>query len=544
MAKSKKENNKIINSIASMNKAVKAICNILRRDKAKGAKLYVPELTWLFFLRYLDIKDQLAEQQAAALNLEYISVLPSPYRWKDWAAPYNKSKSKEEIIEAQLSGWKRCELDNSSTGAFLDFVNNDLFPLLKQLKNNPAATDIQRVVSEIFITKEKTVVTSVTNLQDVIDKVHELSNADINDQHMFPISQAFEGLLPSLGEKKNDGGQFFTPREVIRLIVEVVSPKADSKVYDPCCGTGGFLIEAYKHILKQNLTPTQIAALKTETFWGREDADEAIPILLANMVLHDIDLPRIWHGNTLTGAITYGDLFKGAPNQFDFILTNPPFGSKEGKAAQAQFAYKTSKAQILFLQHIITSLADGGICGMVIDEGVLFHTKTAAYKQTKRKLLNECNLFCIISLPGGVFVNAGAGVKTDLFFFRKGESTEKVWYYDMTLGEDFKPRKVNKGNPLEYKHFDDFLYRLRLPDDAAEKISERSWFATKQEIEEKQYDLKAVNNNAPDFSDKRTPQELYKIIEDAQKEINKHLAALNPRKLYEENDAITMAAEE
>ena len=525
MAKNK-ENNKSITSIAAMNKAVKGICNILRRDRAKGARLYVSELTWLFFLRYMDLKDQQGELAASALGISYDNLLPSPYRWSDWAAPYSRSKSKEVIIENKEQGWKRCELDNSSTGAYLSFVNDELFGVLKKLKDMPGASDLQKVVSEIFITKEKTVVASVTNLQDVIDKVHELSDSKISDQLRFPSAQAFEGLLPSLGEKKNDGGQFFTPREVIRLIVEVANPHLDSKVYDPCCGTGGFLIEAYKHLITQNPTPTQIASLKNNTFFGREDADEAIPVLLANMALHDIDLPRIWHGNTLTGAVTFGDLYKGAPSQYDFILTNPPFGSKEGKSAQAQFAYKTGKAQILFLQHIIDSLADGGVCGMVIDEGVLFHTKTAAYKQTKRKLMNECDLFCIVSLPGGVFVNAGAGVKTDLLFFRKGKKTEKVWYYDMTLNEEFKPRKVNKGNPMEFKHFDDFLYRLKLPDDSKDKISERSWWSNREDIEAKLYDLKAVNNNAPDFSDKRTPMELYKIIDDAQKEIMKGLGEL------------------
>ena len=526
MAKKTNDNNKVINSVASMNKAIKGICNILRRDKAKGAKLYVPEITWLFFLRYLDIKDNISAQRADALGQIYEPVLPSPYRWRDWAAPYDKSLTKEETVSKQLQGWKRYELDNAGTDTYLKFINGELFSFLKELKNTPGATDPQKIISEIFINKEKTVVVSVTNMQDVIDKVHELSNSEINDQHMFPISQAFEGLLPSLGEKKNDGGQFFTPREVIRLIVDVVQPELDKTFYDPCCGTGGFLIEAYNHLIKQNPTPTQIASLKNETFFGREDADEAIPILLANMALHDIDLPRIWHGNTLTGAVTFGDLFRGAPGQFDFILTNPPFGSKEGKAAQAQFAYKTGKAQILFIQHIISSLSDGGICGMVIDEGVLFHTKTAAYKQTKRKLLNECDLFCIVSLPGGVFVNAGAGVKTDLLFFKKGKPTNKVWYYDMTLGEDFKPRKVNKGNPLEYKHFDDFIYRLKLPLDHPEKVSERSWFQTRKEIEDKEFDLKAVNNNAPDFSDKRTAKQLYEIIEESQKEIVKKLADL------------------
>jgi type I restriction enzyme M protein len=244
------------------------------------------------------------------------------------------------------------------------------------------------------------------------------------------------------------------------------------------------------------------------------------------MILHDIDLPRIWHGNTLTGDVTYGDLFTGAPSQFDYILTNPPFGSKEGKTAQAQFSYKCGKAQILFLQHIIDALAEGGTCGMVIDEGVLFHTKTAAYKQTKRKLLDDCRLWCIMSLPQGVFVNAGAGVKTDLFFFTKGERTERVWYYDMTLTSDFKPRKVNKGNPLIYGDFQDFFERLALDPDDPRRVSERSWYRSIDEIRKRQYDLKATNENAPDTSDRRTPAELTAIIKEAQKQIEECLRAL------------------
>jgi type I restriction enzyme M protein len=327
-----------------------------------------------------------------------------------------------------------------------------------------------------------------------------------------------ESLLPSLGEKKkNDGGQFFTPREIIRVIIKTVNPKLGATVYDPCAGTCGFLIEAFKHLMAQQPTATQIQQLKTETLWAREDAAEAIPIALANMVLH---------GNTLTRAETYGELFTGATAQFDYIFTNPPFGSKEGKDAQQYFDYKSGKAQILFLQHIITSLADGGTCGMVIDEGVLFHTKTAAYKQTKRKLLDECDLWCIISLPQGVFVNAGAGVKTDLLFFTKGKQTERVWYYDMTLTPDFKPRKVNKSNPMLFDDFDDFFVRLALPPEDPGRISERSWYVTLEEIRAKGYDLKATNQNAPDLSDKRTPAELIKIIEEAQAEIAAGLAAL------------------
>ncbi len=527
MARGKNNNaTKIISSQASMDKAVKSICDILRRDKAKGARLYVPELTWMFFLRYLDLMEQEEEQQARALDTRFQNALESPYRWRDWAAPFDHRMSKEETLSRRLPGWKRRDLSDMALGSYLSFVNEELFAYLKALGNRPGATDKQKVISEILRNKEKTLLASETNLQNALDKVHELTAAEISDRHIFPISQAFEGLLPSLGEKKNDGGQFFTPREIIRVIVQAVKPEIGKTVYDPCCGTGGFLIEAYKYTKAQNPTGTQLQDLKTETLWGREDAGEAIPICLANMVLHEIDLPRIWHGNTLTGAVTYGDLFAGAPHQFDYILTNPPFGSKEGKDAQAAFAYKCGKAQILFLQHIIDALADGGTCGMVIDEGVMFHTKTAAYQQTKRKLLNECNLWCVISLPQGVFVNAGSGSKTDLLFFTKGQSTERVWYYDLTLAGDFQPRKVNKGNPLTFGDFEDFFRRLALDPDDPERVSERSWYVPIEEIKRKSYDLKATNENAPDTSDKRTPEELMAIIEAAQREIAEGLKGL------------------
>jgi type I restriction enzyme M protein len=517
---------KTINSQAAMDKAVKSICDILRRDKAKGARLYVPELTWMFFLRYLDILEIKEELQANALGTLFQNTLYSPYRWRDWAAPFDHSIPFQESITQEIQGWKRRDLSEKTIGSFLSFVNSELFPYLKNLGAQPGATYKQKVISEIFRNKDKTILSSETNLQNALDKVHALSETHISDQHIFPISQAFEGLLPSLGEKKNDGGQFFTPREVIRIIVNTVQPKIGKTVYDPCCGTGGFLIESFKFLIKQNPTPTQIKELKTETLWGREDAGEAMPICLANMILHEIDLPRIWHGNTLTGNETYGALFEGAPAQFDYILTNPPFGSKEGKDAQAQFAYKSGKAQILFLQHIIDTLAEGGTCGMVIDEGVMFHTKTNAYKQTKRKLLDECNLWCVISLPQGVFVNAGANSKTDLLFFTKGQTTEKVWYYDMTLTSDFKIRKVNKGNPLVYDDFKDFFERLTLDPQDPKRISERSWYQTIEEIKNSNYDLKAKNENAPDLSDKRTPAELIAIIEESQKKIEESLKKL------------------
>src|SRR5205085_12347397 len=294
---------------------------------------------------------------------------------------------------------------------------------------------------------------------------HEISEQNIDTTHVFPLSQVFEGLLLKMGEKGNDGGQFFTPREIIRAMVKVINPQIGETIFDPAAGTGGFLAQAFDYLKDKNPSAEQFGKLKHHTFYGREKDNIIYPIGLANMILHGIDEPHIWHGNTLTGQEVYGGLFEGAPPFFDVILMNPPFGGKESKAAQNLFDFQTGATQVLFLQYIIKNLRpDGGRCGMVIDEGVLFRTNETAFVQTKRKLLDDCDLWCVVSLPGGVFTAAGAGVKTNLLFFTKGKPTEKIWYYDLS------DIKVGKKTPFTLDKFADF-FRL-LPERAD---SERSW---------------------------------------------------------------------
>jgi type I restriction enzyme M protein len=374
------------------------------------------------------------------------------------------------------------------------------------------------VISEIVSSIERIRIDTERNLLDVLDKVDAIKDETIDPTHVFPLSQIYEGLLLKMGEKGNDGGQFFTPREVIRAMVRVVDPKLGETVYDPGCGTGGFLVQAFEYIrrnLADSATGEQIEALKRRTFFGREKENLIYPIGLANMVLHGIDEPRLWHGNTLTGNEAYGGLFQDAPSLFDVVLTNPPFGGKEGKEAQTRFPYKTGATQVLFLQHVIDSLKPGGRCGIVLDEGVLFRTNETAFVQTKRKLLDDCDLWCIVSLPGGAFVNAGAGVKTNLLFFSRGGPTKRVWFYDLS------DIKVGKKTPLTLAHFEDF-FRL-LPDRAD---SEKCWTVTREAIEANGFDLKAVNPNAKNDEDTRTPEELLDLIEAKGREIAEALAAL------------------
>ncbi len=296
---------------------------------------------------------------------------------------------------------------------------------------------------------ERTRVDSETNLRDILDRVHQISIGHIDDQHFFTLSQVYEDLLLKMGEKNSDGGQFFTPREVIRAMVRVVDPQPGETIYDPCCGTGGFLAQSYEWLEKhlRQAAATDIDRLKHDTFFGREKENLVFPIALANLVLHGIDQPNLWHGNTLTGAATYEALFEAAPAMFDVILTNPPFGAKEGKDAQKNYSFETGATQILFLQHILKELKPNGRCAVVVDEGSLFRTNEDAFVETKRKLLDECDLWCVISLPGGVFSTAGAGVKTNLLFFTKGHKTERIWYYDLASV------KMGKKAPMTLAHF-------------------------------------------------------------------------------------------
>ncbi len=454
--KSKKQPKKIA-STQSLSSFVKSICDIMRRSNCASALQYVPELTWILFLRILDEQEGRSYDEAEAVGAEFSAALQSPFRWQDWAAPYSDKPDHPQTPEGKPCGWKRQELFAEGDGKLFDFINNELLPHLHALDIDPethipnsAATPKQRVIGRIMTAVERVRVDSETNLRDILDNVQEIKTEHVDDTHFFTLSQVYEDLLLKMGEKNSDGGQFFTPREVIRAMVHTVDPKPGQTIYDPCCGTGGFLAVAYEHIVRKlgsRPASTDIDALKHETFFGREKENLVFPIALANLVLHGIDQPNLWHGNTLTGMSTYGALFDKAPATFDFILTNPPFGGKEGKAAQKNFSFETSSTQVLFLQKILAEMADGSSCAIVLDEGLLFRTNESAFVETKRKLVDECDLWAVVSLPGGVFSTAGAGVKTNLLFFAKGKATKKTWYYDLS------GVKVGKKTPLKLQHF-------------------------------------------------------------------------------------------
>lgn len=580
----KNGNNKSLATQQSVNQTVKSICDILRRSNCKGAMQYVPELTWILFLRILDEREQKEAAEAQMFGRSFTPSLAEPYRWHDWAA--TPEDSLVSVRDGKPQGWKRREITEGKQNAFIAWVNSDLLPYLHKLEKQPNATPRQKVISEVMSGVKQVRVDTDKNFLDVLDKVQLISEQNIDTTHLFPLSQVFEGLLLKMGEKGGDGGQFFTPREIIRAMVRVVDPQIGETVYDAACGTGGFLAQAYEYMLGEDKlkikSPNDFDTLKYQTFFGREQDDITYTIALANLVLHEIDRPHIWHGNALTGDATYDGLYTNAPDKFDVVLMNPPFGGKEGIAAQIHFEYKTGATQVLFLQLAMKQLKDGGRCGIVLDEGVLFRTNEQSFVKTKRKLLDENNLYCIISLPGGAFTQAGAGVKTNLLFFTKGKPTEKIWYYDLS------DIKIGKKSPLTLDKFDEFFRLLpergdsdkswtidfsarrekarqesepfklkvkRLENEAyetREKVKQLKMQSpqNKDEINELQtkivdldtearenrakaepienaiYDIKAVNPNAQDLSDKRTPKELINFINDKSKDVQTALARL------------------
>jgi type I restriction enzyme M protein len=562
----KNGNGKKLASAQSVNSAVKSICDVMRRSNCAGAMKYVPELTWILFLRILDEREAREADEAAALGLPFVPSLAAPFRWRDWADP-------------------ACALRQDTKASVWEFVHEKLLPHLHGLEKRPGASVRQKVISEIMSDVKESRIDSEKNFCDILDKVHELSLDRVDATHVFTLSQVYEGLLLKMGEKNNDGGQFFTPREIIRVMVRTVDPRIGKTVYDPGCGTGGFLAQAFEYMRSKAgdaITAPELDTLRRKTFYGREKDDTIYPIALANLILHGIDEPHLWHGNTLSGIGTYEELFRGGPAFFDCILMNPPFGGKEGTTAQTPFEYKTGATQVLFLQHVLKSLKPGGTCGIVLDEGVLFRTNETAFVQTKRKLLEECDVWCIVSLAGGVFSSAGAGVKTNLVFFTKGRPTETIWYFDLS------DLKVGKKTPLTQAQFEEFFKLLpgrgdserswsvpfaarlqqaleearpfreragELAKEAADKEAvfkerkkakgagaeelselEEAWkgavresreaVAKAEAIENAVYDLKAVNPNRANDEDRRTTEELLTIIEEKGREADAALGRL------------------
>ena len=474
--------------------AFKNIDDILRKESGCTTELdYTEQTSWLLFLKYLDGLEQDKATEAALEGKQYSFILDKPYRWEEWAAPKGKDG--------------RIDHNNAVTGDDLhDFVNQKLFPYLNGFKLKATGPNtIEYKIGEIF-GEISNKISSGYNLREIIDHIDELQFRSQTEKH--ELSALYEEKIKRMGNAGRNGGEYYTPRPLIRAIVQVVKPRIGESIYDGACGSAGFLCEAFDYLkANESLTTQDIKTLQNQTFYGKEKKSLAYVIAIMNMILHGIEAPNILHTNTLTENLA--DIQQ--KDRFDVILANPPFGGKERKEVQQNFPIRTGETAFLFLQHFIKMLKAGGRAGVVIKNTFLSNTDNASVS-LRKLLLESCNLYTVLDCPGGTF--QGAGVKTVVLFFEKGSPTRKIWFYQLDPG-----RNLGKTNPL---NDDDLREFIRLQKTFAD--SSKSWSVEATSIDHTSFDLSVKNPNGGEEISHRSPQEIIDEIAALDAESTKALA--------------------
>jgi type I restriction enzyme M protein len=461
--------------------AFKNIDDVLRKEAGCTTELdYTEQSSWLLFLKYLAGLEEDKATEAALEGKKYSYILDKPYRWETWAAP--KSKDGKLDHNAALTG-----------DDLRDFVNGKLFPYLHGFKQRATGPDtIEYKIGEIF-GEIKNKIQSGYNLREIIDHIDELRFRSQTEKH--ELSHLYEAKIKNMGNAGRNGGEYYTPRPLIRAIIQVVQPKIGDKIYDGACGSAGFLCESFVYLTsKGKLTTKDLVTLQTRTFYGKEKKSLAYVIAIMNMILHGIEAPNIIHTNTLSENLA--DIQD--KNRYDVVLANPPFGGSERPEVQQNFPIRSSETAYLFLQHFIKILKAGGRGGVVIKNTFLSNTDNASVS-LRKLLLESCNLHTVLDCPGGTFL--GAGVKTVVLFFEKGAPTQKVWFYQLDPG-----RNLGKTNPL---NDDDLAEFVKLQKTFAD--SPKSWSMDAKTIDPTTFDISVKNPDGGEEIVHRNPK---KIIEE------------------------------
>ncbi|MBK7895047.1 MAG: N-6 DNA methylase [Anaerolineaceae bacterium] len=449
----------------------------LRKDAGCATELdYIEQTSWVLFLKYLDDFERDKETAALLTNQTYTPIIPQHLQWTVWAAPKKADGTLDH--HPALTG-----------DDLTDFVNRKLFPTLQTFKQVGDSPDtIEYKIGEIF-GELKNRVQSGYNLREVINLVDELRFRSHAEKH--EMSALYEDKIQNMGNAGRNGGEYYTPRPLIKTMVQVVQPQIGETIYDGAVGSAGFLVEAYE-FMNANANSTQDREiLQKRTFYGKEKKSLAYIIGIMNMILHGIEAPNIVHTNTLGENIA--DIEE--KDRFDVILANPPFGGKERKEVQQNFPIKTSETAFLFLQHFIKKLKAGGRAAVVIKNTFLSNSDNASVS-LRQELLTRCNLHTVLDLPGGTFT--GAGVKTVVLFFEKGAPTQKVWFYQLNLA-----RNLGKTNPLNEADLAEFV---ALQPGKAD--SENSWTVRVADVDQTTWDLSVKNPHRNDAVVLRPPEEI------------------------------------
>ncbi|MBU4274197.1 MAG: type I restriction-modification system subunit M [Planctomycetes bacterium] len=467
--------------------AFKNIDDVLWKEAGCTTELdYTEQTSWLLFLKYLDGFEQDRADEAALDRKKYTYILDKPYRWDTWAAPKDKDGKLDH--NAALTG-----------DDLRDFVNQKLFPHLHGFTQRAAGPNtIEYKIGQIF-GEIKNKISSGYNLREIINHIDELHFRSQSEK--FELSHLYEAKIKNMGNAGRNGGEYYTPRPLIRAIVQVVQPKIGESIYDGAVGSAGFLCESFEYLKakgnrsagsRQGLTTKDLTTLQTRTFYGKEKKSLAYVIAIMNMILHGIEAPNILHTNTLTENLA--DIQE--KDRYDVILANPPFGGKERKEVQQNFPIRTGETAFLFLQHFIKMLKAGGRGGVVIKNTFLSNTDNASVS-LRKLLLESCNLYTVLDCPGGTF--QGAGVKTVVLFFEKGSKTRKIWYYQLDPG-----RNLGKTNPLNDADLAEFVKLQKTFAD-----SPKSWSIDTHALSEAEgFDLSVKNPNGGEEIKHRSPQKI------------------------------------
>lgn len=456
----------------------KNVDDILHKDAGCGSELdYVEQTSWVLFLKYLDDLEKDKETAAELKGIAYKPIIAPEYKWSVWAAP----KTPLGLIDHQ----------KALTGDDLkDFVNDELFPYLKKFKVDAEHADtIEYKIGEIF-SELKNRLQSGYNLREVINRIDLLRFRTHAEK--YEMSHLYEDKIKNMGNAGRNGGEYYTPRPLIKTIVQVIAPQIGQTIYDGAAGSAGFLVEAFEYLkTDKNLSTSDLDTLQKRTFYGKEKKSLAYIIGTMNMILHGVEAPNIIHTNTL--AENLADIQE--KDRYDIVLANPPFGGKERAEVQQNFPIKTGETASLFMQHFIRRLKAGGRAAVIIKNTFLSNTDNASVS-LRKLLLESCNLHTVLDLPGGTFT--GAGVKTVVLFFEKGAPTQKVWFYQLNLD-----RNLGKTNALNERDLSDFVKLY-----ATKANSENSWTLNVANINPVTYDLSAKNPHKKEEVASREPQEI------------------------------------
>ena len=458
--------------------AFKNIDDALWKESGCTTELdYTEQTSWLLFLKYLDGLEQDKAAEALLEGKRYTYILDVPYRWESWAAPKDADG--------------KLDHNTAITGDDLvDFVDRKLFPYLHGFKQRATGPNtIEYKIGEVF-GEIKNKIRSGYTLRDIIDHVDALRFRSQVEKH--ELSALYEEKIKRMGNAGRNGGEYYTPRPLIRAMIRVVDPQIGERIYDGACGSAGFLCEAHDYLAaRPNLSTTDLQILQTRSFYGKEKKSLAYVIAIMNMILHGIEAPNIVHTNTL--AENLADIQD--KDRMDVILANPPFGGKERAEVQQNFPIRTGETAFLFLQHFIKMLKAGGRAAIVIKNTFLSNTDNASVS-LRKLLLQSCNLHTILDCPGGTF--QGAGVKTVVLCFEKGAPTRQVWYYQLDPG-----RNLGKTNPLNDADLAEFVQLQKTFAD-----SDKSWSVDVAGVDAATYDLSVKNPNGGEAVIHRSPQEI------------------------------------